>query len=103
MNLPSHYQKFLNEYPEIASSYEALGKSIHESGPLDKKTRELVKLGIAAAARSEGAVHSAARKAFEAGCTKEELVQVIFLTLTTIGFPQMMAALSWLEDIIDGK
>ncbi len=99
MELPKHYKKFFDEYPEIAHKYEELGSTIHNSGPLDKKTRELVKLGISAGARSEGAVHSAARKAIAAGASNHELKQVIFLSMTTIGFPSMMAALSWLEDI----
>jgi len=102
VELPAHYKKFFEKYPEIAQKYEELGSTIHNQGPLDKKTRELVKLGISAAARSEGAVHSSARKALEAGAAVEELKQVILLSLPTIGFPAMMAALSWLEDITEG-
>jgi 4-carboxymuconolactone decarboxylase len=100
MDLPSHYKKFFKNHPDIAEKYSELGTAVHNSGPLDSKTRELIKLGISAGARHEGAVHSAVRKALEAGASKEELRQVIFLSLTTIGFPSMMAALSWLEDII---
>lgn len=99
MDLPEHYKKFMEKYPAIATRYEELGSAVHNAGPLEKKTRELVKLGISAGIRSEGAVHSAARKALEAGASPEEIKQVIFLSLTTIGFPSMMAALSWVEDI----
>jgi 4-carboxymuconolactone decarboxylase len=103
MDLPKHYKNFFKNHPDIANIYEELGSAIHNAGPLDKKTRELIKLGISAGARHEGAVHSAARKALAAGASKEELRQTIFLSLTTIGFPSMMAALRWLEDIIGGE
>ncbi len=100
MDLPEHYKKFTEKYPAIAKKYEELGSAVHNAGPLDKKTRELIKLGISAGIRSEGAVHSAARKSLEAGASPEEIRHVIFLSLTTIGFPSMMAALSWIKDII---
>ena len=100
MDFPAHYKHFMENYPEIHSKYDELGRAVHNSGPLDKKTRELIKLAISVGARYEGAAHSATRKALEAGATKDELRQVVFLSLTTCGFPTMMAALSWLEDII---
>ena len=34
------------------------------------------------------------------GLTKEEIRQVVLLALPTIGLPKMMAALSWIEDIL---
>ena len=40
-----------------------------------------------------------ARRSLEAGATLDECRHVVLLALTTIGFPAMMAALSWVEDI----
>lgn len=102
-NLPEHFQNFKEKYPEIYQAYEELGKAVHNSGPLDEKTRALLKLAIAAGARLEGAVHSHTRKALECGCTKEEILQVVFLTIPTIGFPSAMAVLSWVEDILNSR
>jgi AhpD family alkylhydroperoxidase len=87
-------------YPEIAAAYEQLGQATQEWGPLDKKTRELVKLGIAAGSRQEGAVHSHARRALDAGATPEEVRHVVLLALTTTGFPATTAALTWVEDVL---
>jgi alkylhydroperoxidase/carboxymuconolactone decarboxylase family protein YurZ len=101
MALPKRFKKFTEDYPEVATAYEQLGSAVHKSGPLDEKTRALIKLAISTGARLEGAVHSHARKAVAAGCSKEEMRQTVLLALPTIGLPSMMAALSWLDDILD--
>jgi 4-carboxymuconolactone decarboxylase len=101
MALPKRFKRFTEEYPDVASAYEQLGTAVHKSGPLDNKTRALIKLAISTGARMEGAVHSHARKALAVGCTKEEMRHAVMLSLPTIGLPSMMAALSWLDDILD--
>ena len=100
-DLPKRYQQFANEYPEVVAAYEKLGDSVHNIGSLDEKTRALIKLGISSAARCEGAVHSHTRKALELGISQDEIRQTILLALPTIGFPQTMAALSWVDDILE--
>lgn len=102
-DIPKRFEKFQKEFPEISKAYEMLGRAVHKSGPLDNKTRALIKLAISTGARLEGAVHSHTRKALEVGCTKEEIKQTIMLALPTVGLPSTMAALSWVEDIIDKK
>src|SRR5690349_4414136 len=101
--IPSTHLNFRETYPEIAKAYEQLGKSTQEWGPLDKKTRELVKLGIAVGNRHEGGVHSHTRRALDAGATQEEIRHVVLMALTTVGFPSMIAALTWVEDILQGE
>jgi AhpD family alkylhydroperoxidase len=101
--LPKRFEKFQNEFPEVSNAYELLGKAVHNAGPLDEKTRSLIKLAISTGARLEGAVHSHTRKALEAGCSKEEIKQTILLALPTIGLPSTMAAMSWVEDILEKK
>lgn len=101
--LPKRFKKFQKDFPEVANAYEELGKSVHTAGPLNEKTRALIKLAISTGAGTEGAVHSHTRKAVEAGCTKAEIKQTVMLALLTIGFPATMAAMSWVEDIIERK
>jgi 4-carboxymuconolactone decarboxylase len=98
--MPARYQHFAKSYPAVLQAVEALGEVTQSAGPLDSKTRALVKLGIAVGAAREGAVHSHARRALEAGCTPDELRHVGVLAITTIGFPTTMAAMSWVEDIL---
>jgi len=100
-DLPKHYRNFIEDYPEVAKAYEALGDAVHTAGPLDSKSRALIKLAISIGARLEGAVHSHVRKALEAGCTPEEIRQVALLAIPTIGLPPSMAGLTWIEDILE--
>jgi alkylhydroperoxidase/carboxymuconolactone decarboxylase family protein YurZ len=99
--LPKRYQEFTKKYRDIARAYEGLGTACHAAGPLDDKTRALVKLAISIGARLEGGAHSHVRKALDAGASKEELRHVALLAIQTIGFPPAMAAMSWIDDIVN--
>jgi alkylhydroperoxidase/carboxymuconolactone decarboxylase family protein YurZ len=99
-NLPSRFTEFTETYPEIARAYEQLGAACHLAGPIPKKERALLKLGISMGAWLEGAVHSHVRKSLEAGATSEEIRHVALLALPTLGFPATMAVLTWVEDIL---
>ena len=98
---PSSVQEFEKQYPEVWKSFAAMGAACHESGgPLDERTRRLVKLGIAIASQHEGAVHSATRHAVQSGVSREELLHVAILAITTIGWPSAYAAMTWIRDVI---
>jgi alkylhydroperoxidase/carboxymuconolactone decarboxylase family protein YurZ len=99
--LPEVYRGFRQQYPEVAEAYDALAVKCHASGPLDDRTRRLVKLGIAVGINSEGAVRSHARRALDEGVSPEELRHAVLLGLTTIGFPEMNAALKWVDTVIE--
>ncbi|MGE5680056.1 MAG: carboxymuconolactone decarboxylase family protein [Bacillota bacterium] len=99
--IPKRFRRFMEEYPQVADAYEKLGDAVHQAGPLDEKTRALIKLAVSTGARMEGAVHSHTKKALKAGATKEEIRHVAMLSLPTIGLPNAMAALSWIDDILD--
>ena len=99
--LPGHYVNFQQRYPEVFQAFEALGVAVQDAGPLETKTRALVKLGLAIGSRSEGAVHSHSRRSLEAGCTAEEIRHVVLLATTTLGFPTMMATMSWVDDVLN--
>ena len=99
-NLPSAYRRFAGEHPRLTEAYEQLSQATLTEGPLDRKTAELVKIGIAIGARLEGAVHSHVRRAREAGAGPAEIRHAVRLALTTIGFPSMMAALGWANDVL---
>ncbi len=99
--LPTIYKEFQRQFPEIARAYDDLAQKCHDWGPLDAKTRRLVKLGTAIGLISEGAVRSHARRALEEGATTDELRHTVLLALTTAGFPTMIAAMKWVDEVID--
>jgi alkylhydroperoxidase/carboxymuconolactone decarboxylase family protein YurZ len=71
--LPQSYRQFQENYGAIWQAYDQLGAAIHSHGPLDEKSRALVKLALAIGIQKEGAVHSHTRA---------------------------MAAMTWAEDIL---
>jgi 4-carboxymuconolactone decarboxylase len=100
--LPSQVTVFKKEYPEVWAAFETLGEKCHTAGPLDDRTRRLVKLAIAVGAQHEGAVHSAVRQALDAGISREEIMHVAVLAVTTIGWPHAHAAVTWVRDVGSG-
>lgn len=102
-NTPKWYDLVEQKHPLFMSAVEQLGKAVREEGPLDVKTCNLIQLAAAAANRSEGAVHSHTRRAIEAGAKQEEIVHAIILLTSTIGFPNVSAALSWAYDVMEKK
>jgi 4-carboxymuconolactone decarboxylase len=98
---PGVYLTLKNRHPNLFQAVEALGQAVRKEGPLDPKTAHLIQLGAAAAIRSEGAVHSHVRRALESGIKPEEIRHAICLVTSTIGFPNVVAALSWAEDLLN--
>lgn len=98
--VPGTFQEFAKKYPKIISAYESLAGECRHSGPLSERDQAFVKLGVAVGSHTEGLVRSQVRKALDLGMSPDEIRHSIVLALTSIGFPRMMASLSWAEDII---
>jgi len=101
MYLPEIYDKFRQQYADITEKYQQLGLACREAGPLNQKVQDLVKLGIAIGSNSQGAVRSHTRKALASGATPEEIIHAVLLALTTTGFPNMIAALGWVTEVLE--
>ncbi len=71
--LPPALARFAEEQPAIWEAYQGLGKACSEAGPLDARTRRLVKLALAVGGGSEGAVHSHVRRALDEGLSPDAL------------------------------
>lgn len=99
--LPIPYTRIRTEFPEVAAAYDSLGNAIHQSGPLDDKTRQLVKLALSVGAQLEGATHAHTRRALEMGIPREEIKHVVLLAMTTLGFPSTVSAFTWVTDELD--
>ena len=99
--LPDFLEGVIKQYPEVWKAYQDFSEACSDAGPLDEKTVRLVKLALAVGAKSEGAVHSHTRRALKQGISPEELRQVALLAVTSIGWSPSMAALSWIQDVVD--
>ena len=99
--LPNTYVAFTAKFPELGAAHEAIGKAVDHVGPLDRKTCELIKIGLAAGAGLESAVRSHVRRAMQEGATEQEIEQAILLAMNTLGFPRTVAAWSWARQQIE--
>lgn len=102
-SLPAGASMLERRHPEIWESFTALGKQCAEAGPLDARTRRLVKLALAVGAGLEGAVHSHARRALADGFSPEEVRHVALLAIPTLGLSTAVRAMTWMEDILEKK
>lgn len=98
---PSGAGNFAKAFPGVWDSYMAFGESCANAGPLDARTRRLLKMALAIGARSEGAVHSHVRQGREEGIGDDEIRHVAVLAITTLGFPAAMAGFSWINDMLE--
>jgi len=98
--LPESYQDFQRQFPEVTKAYDDLAAKCHDWGPLDQKTRQLIKLGVAIGLNSKGGVRSHARQALEIGVTVDELRHCVLMSITTAGYPSMCAAMKWVDEVI---
>ena len=99
--IPKPYKQMHQTYPDLMRAYESFGLETRAAGPLSDREVALVKIAISVGAGLEGATHSHCRKALEAGCTSADLQHVAILSAPTIGFPTMMRAKSWIEDVTE--
>lgn len=100
---PKAHNQFLTEFPAIAAAYEQLAAASHDNGPLDNKTRQLVKLALAIGLGHEGAVHAHTRRAVGSGISRAEIKHVVTLAVTTLGMPNAVAAYTWVNDILEER
>ena len=98
--MPKHFLQIKKRFSKYFNAVEELGQISRTQGPLDEKTSHLIQLAAAATLRSEGSVHSHARRAVEAGAQPDEVYHAIIILTTTIGFPNVAAALSWVDEVL---
>ncbi len=99
--LPAQYESIRKRFKNYFKAVDNIGKVARKAGPINNKTSHLIQLAAAAAIRSEGSVHSHTRRALEAGAKPQEIYHAIILLTSTVGFPTVSAALSWVDDILE--
>ena len=97
---PEAYARFVDRYPRLGDAWN-LAREAGEEGPLDERTRRLVKLAVAVGALREGALHASVRKALAVGLTPGEIEQVVALAAGTLGFPATVAVSCWVGEVLE--
>jgi len=102
-SLPKHFKKFVEKYPQVWEAHQKLTEACAETGPLDRKTRELIKVAISGAANQETGLERHVVMAKQEGATEDEIYQTILQMVTIVGFPRTSAALKWAERALTEK
>ncbi|HHT63108.1 MAG: carboxymuconolactone decarboxylase family protein [Bacillota bacterium] len=97
--IESNLKYFTEKHKEIYDAYENYGKMIHyKGGPLDEKTRWLIKVALSTASQYPYALRTHIIKAIKSGCTREEIEHTILLAAPTTGFPKTMEGILILRE-----
>lgn len=99
--LPPTFRAFIQRFPQIETVHAQMARAVESAGLLDRKTIELVKIGISSSSMLESALRSHVRRAHEAGARRDEIEQAVLLSLTTVGFPRTVAAWQWATQELD--
>jgi alkylhydroperoxidase/carboxymuconolactone decarboxylase family protein YurZ len=97
---PPSFRRFAERFPDVVEAYDRFGEALRRAGPLSAREAALVKLAVSVGARMEGATYAHARKARAAGIEDAAIEHVALLSAPTIGFPNMMAALGCIRDVL---
>jgi 4-carboxymuconolactone decarboxylase len=93
------FTTFKEEFPDVAACHEALGKEIHvNGGPLDERTRILLKVAISGASGHLRALETHVWAARQAGVSDAEITHALLLLIPTCGFPTFMEAYKTLRE-----
>ncbi|NMG18532.1 carboxymuconolactone decarboxylase family protein [Brasilonema bromeliae] len=98
--LPPHFQQLQKDFPELAdltlkySLGDIWGREV-----LDNKTRQLVSLAGFAAQGTMPQFKVHAQYALNYGVTPQELMEVIYITTVTSGYPRALIAAGTLKEL----
>jgi len=76
--------------PDVAKAFGALAGAATKAGALDTKTKELIALAIGITARCDGCLAYHARAAARNGATRDEILEVIGVSIYMGGGPSMI-------------
>jgi alkylhydroperoxidase/carboxymuconolactone decarboxylase family protein YurZ len=99
--LPPAARSFASRHRAVWKAYEDLGEAAAEAGPLDVRTRRLVKLALAIGAQAQGATSSHARRGKADGASLAEMHHVAALAVTTLGLPAAVRAMAWIDAALE--
>lgn len=81
------FRNVRQDLPEVMSAFAALQTAAMSEGALDVRTKELMAVGIAIAARCEGCIASHVHAADRAGATRAELMETVGVAIMMSGGP----------------
>ncbi len=96
------WEVFVKERPEVVKAFQELMKQINKNNVLDKRTVELIFVGIYSTIREAGALRHHISEAMRAGATKEEVEAAALLPFST-GVSSAELSLPIILDLIESQ
>ena len=90
--LSAALREFRKEVPDTMQGFSAMAQAAKKDGALDMKTKELIALAIGVAVRCDGCIGYHAEELVKLGATKEELAEMLAMTVYMGGGPSLMYA-----------
>ena len=78
--------------PEVMKAFSALAQSASAPGALDRKTKELIAIGISVAARCDDCIGFHVKAAVDCGATREEILETLGMAIYMGAGPAAMYA-----------
>ena len=91
--------KFMEKYPEIASSFTTLMGSVIQDGKLGSKEKELIAVGIAVGLRCVPCIHAHTKSALNMGATEDEIIEAATVAILMGGGPGMVHVMEVMKAI----
>ncbi len=89
--------KFRKEIPEVMTAFGGLSQAATKDGALDKKTKELMAIALAVAARCDGCIGFHSQALVKLGVSRQELLETLSMAIYMGGGPSLMYAAEALE------
>ena len=80
------------DIPDVMAGFSAMAQAATKAGALDKKTKELVALGIAISTRCDGCIGFHTEALVKLGCTRAEFEETLGMAVYMGGGPSLMYA-----------
>lgn len=84
--------KLKKEIPEVVNGFTSMSQAAKKDGVLDLKTKELIALALAVAARCDGCIGFHMQTLIKSGLTREELLETLSVALYMGGGPSYIYA-----------
>ncbi|PRX23128.1 alkylhydroperoxidase/carboxymuconolactone decarboxylase family protein YurZ [Orenia metallireducens] len=82
-------QKMIQEVPRVTDSFFKLTEEITQYSQLDKKTKELILIGIFVAEGSKRGLKTHVERALTEGASKNEVISAIIFALPVMGISKV--------------
>lgn len=96
-SLSQTIQQLREEIPDVGRGFSSLATAAMVGKSLDKKTKELIAIGIAVSSRCEGCIGFHVKAAVHLGANFDEVMEVLGIAVYMGGGPSLMYAAEALD------